>query len=113
MNEPKLELLFKNNLNILIERKQCTQADLARYLGVTRANVNNWCKGITCPKFSLVDKICLFFGITRNELLVLDLSETSEHTPSAVSKRIEALSENNQKLLLKIIESMEGLEDEG
>lgn len=109
----RLEELFPNNLNILLERKNCSQAELARYLDVTRANVSAWCNGVACPKFKYIDKICSFFGITRNELLVLDLSETSEHTPSAVSQRFEGLSENNQKLLLKIIEDMEKMQNEG
>ena len=69
MSEKEFNLIFSKNLNRLLSENDLTQADLAKYVGVTTAAVNTWCKGLKTPRMDKVDIICKFFNIRRSVLM--------------------------------------------
>lgn len=69
MSEQEFNMLFASNLNRFLRESGHTQADLAKYIGVSTASVSNWCNGIKLPRMDKVDKICSYFGITRTDLM--------------------------------------------
>lgn len=69
MSEKEFNLIFSKNLNRLLSQNEKTQADLAKYVGVTTAAVNTWCKGLKTPRMDKVDIICKFFNIRRSVLM--------------------------------------------
>ena len=69
MSENEFNKIFADNLNFYLNLQGHTQADLAKYIGVSTASVSNWCKGIKLPRMDKVDKMCSFFQINRTDLM--------------------------------------------
>ena len=67
--EIKYRRIFSVNLNRMLELYDKTKAELAQYLNVSRVAVANWCRGISDPRMDKLDKICDFFGCSRNDLM--------------------------------------------
>ncbi len=61
--------IFSDNLRYYLDLKQKTQADLAKYIGVSTAATNTWCKGSKVPRIEKIDKICTFLNIKRSDLM--------------------------------------------
>ena len=69
MTEYDLKTVFSKNLNAYLKLAGKTQADLARYLNVSTATVNYWCRGAKSPRMDKADRMCSFFGIRRSDLI--------------------------------------------
>ena len=69
MSEQEFNKVFAQNLNYYLEINEKTQADLAKYVGVSTAAVNTWCKGLKNPRMDKVDKICTFLNVKRSDLI--------------------------------------------
>lgn len=69
MSEQEFNKVFAQNLNYYLEKNEKTQADLAKYVGVSTAAVNTWCKGLKNPRMDKVDKICTFLNVKRSDLI--------------------------------------------
>lgn len=80
MSEKEINRIIADNLVHQMSIHNCTQLELAQYMGVSQATVSNWCKGVKLPRMSKVDKICDFFHINRSDLLVDNRSEASTPT---------------------------------
>ena len=65
---PYMEI-FSKNLRRLLEERGKTQAELARYVGVSKGSVTRWVKGMTDPRTDKVDKMCEFLGCSRADLM--------------------------------------------
>lgn len=61
--------IFSNNLKKFLKEQKKTQLELANFVGISDAAVNNWVKGYKLPRMDKVDKICKFFNIKRSDLL--------------------------------------------
>ena len=70
--------IFSNNLKKFLKEQKKTQLELANFVGISDAAVNNWVKGYKLPRMDKVDKICKFFNIKRS-----DLFETT--TPQSIN----------------------------
>lgn len=68
-NNDKLREIFKINLNYFFNLKGSTQKDLAEFMGVTPATVNEWLKGRKLPRMDKLDMICLYFNVKRSDLM--------------------------------------------
>lgn len=66
-------------------KKQMTQEDMARCLGVTTPAVNKWEKGVSFPDISLLAPIARLLGISTDTLL----SYKAELTDTDVSQMVE------------------------
>lgn len=69
MNEEKIKKVFVKNIQYYLEKKDFTQRELAKFVGVSNTTVNNWVNGYSMPRMNKVDLICSFFGISRSDLL--------------------------------------------
>ena len=69
MSEQEFNIIFSKNLRYYLDINDKTQADLAKYLGVSTAAVNTWCKGLKNPRMDKVDAICTYFNIKRSDLM--------------------------------------------
>lgn len=107
-----------------------TQAELAKYVGVSTAAVNQWCKGIKVPRMDKVDKICKFLLIKRSDLIeehTLDKEQalaerTSLYATALLSKNpayrniieiLNTLSISDMELLKELLESYTSLNTDG
>lgn len=61
--------VFSSNLKRLLKEKNITQLELADYIGVSDASVNNWANGKKMPRMDKVDKICKYLKIKRSDLI--------------------------------------------
>ena len=68
-DKSKLLEIFAKNLVYHLNRKNMSQAELARQMNVTASAVNLWCKGRGMPRMSKIDKICEIMHIRRSDLL--------------------------------------------
>ena len=65
---PFVEVLAKN-IRRLLEEQDKSQAELARYLGVSKTAVTKWVRGLSDPRIDKVDKMCEFFNCSRADLM--------------------------------------------
>ena len=71
---------------ILLTKRQelhLTQEDIAKYVGVTRAAVSKWEKGLSYPDITLLPKLATFFNVSIDTLL--------GYEPQMTKERIEQL----------------------
>jgi len=78
MSESDFNKVFSANLNYYLQLRGHTQAELAKYVGVSTAAVNTWCKGLKNPRMDKTDKICTFLQVKRS-----DLMEDHSYRPAA------------------------------
>ena len=88
--QPKINAVIANNLNRLLSENGKNQADLAEYMGVSQATASNWCKGIKIPRMDKIDRICVYFGCTRSDLM--DPKDAEMQKSSLGTYRIPVLS---------------------
>lgn len=65
----KIQDIFSKNLKNLLESKNKTQLELAKYIGVSNTTINNYVKGYNMPRMDKIDKICEFFNVDRSDLI--------------------------------------------
>ena len=53
----------------MLKERGKTQLELAEFVGVSDASVNNWVNGIKLPRMDKVDKICKFLNVKRSDLI--------------------------------------------
>lgn len=57
------QVIFSENLKALIEERGQTQAQVADSIGVSRATINMWIKGVTFPRMPKVQRLANYFGV--------------------------------------------------
>lgn len=60
---------FRKNFDRLYTEKRCTQEDMAKTLGVSRATVSTWLRGTGFPRADVLDAMAAYFGVSIAELL--------------------------------------------
>lgn len=63
------KLNLSDNIIRLRHEKKLTQEELAVFLGVTKASVSKWEKGIHAPDILLLPQLAAFFDVTVDELI--------------------------------------------
>ena len=69
---------FKDILKQLLLNKNCTQRDLAKYVGVKPNTVCDWLKKGTSPKINHIHMIAKFFNISYDYLFTGTLNTVSD-----------------------------------
>lgn len=62
---------FCLRLRDLRKEKGVSMKELAKEIEVTDAAVSNWENGINEPKLTYIVRLCLFFGVSADYLLVI------------------------------------------
>ena len=70
------ERMVADRIKILREKRQITQAELAKQLGITRAGVNAWEMGISIPSTQYIVELARYFGVSTDYLLGIDHTAT-------------------------------------
>lgn len=60
--------IFAENIEALLKRTGCTQADLVRELGLRQSTVSDWMGGKKYPRVDNLQLLADFFGVARWEL---------------------------------------------
>lgn len=101
MTTQEYNAIFSRNLKKYLNLCKKSQADLARYLDVSTATVNYWCRGSKSPRMDKVDKMCRFLGVKRSDLMEDNLVAAAESSPSSAPKADPILSDRDAALLEK------------
>lgn len=68
---------FKENLKILINRRNLSQTKFANAIGKSPSNVSSWTKGVV-PSIEIIKEIADFFKVSIDELVYKDLEKTAK-----------------------------------
>lgn len=63
------KLNLSDNITRLRHEKKLTQEELADFMGVTKASVSKWEKGINTPDLLLLPQLAAYFDVTVDELI--------------------------------------------
>ena len=63
------ELKLSGNLIYLRKKRGVTQAELASFLGVTKASVSKWETGQSLPDVLILPRLAAYFDVTIDELM--------------------------------------------
>lgn len=100
--------IFGRNLarlrkNVVVGNKFLTQEVLARLLGLSTQQIRKYEKGIDRPSPLVLRKLCKIFGVSGDELLMIEKKPDCTNHVRLCSKHRVQVSENIRLLL-----SMEG-----
>lgn len=101
MTDKDYTKMIGDRILMYLEEQNKTQADLAKYLGVSQTSVSNWVKGRKMPRIDSIDSMCNYFHVPRAALL----DENYIHTNVVIPvKRYESVSAGSLKMLCGISE---------
>ena len=86
-----IKTIFSENLRDKLIAKNRTQAQLAKFLGVSQTSVSHWCNGEVMPRSNMVDRIATFLVCSSDELMT-DHTKEVELAPEDIIA--EELREN-------------------
>ena len=75
--------IFSENLRSLLEQKNKTQRDLAKFIPTTEATVSRWINGTVMPRYKMIDRTCQFLMCSPEDLM-LDKDKTAVLLPEDV-----------------------------
>lgn len=75
--------MFSENLRSLLEQKNKTQRDLAKFIPTTEATVSRWINGTVMPRYKMIDRTCQFLMCSPEDLM-LDKDKTVTLLPEDV-----------------------------
>lgn len=78
-----IKTIFSTNLRNKLIAKNKTQAELARFVGVSQTSVSHWCNGEVLPRANMVDKIAKFLVCSSDELMI-DNEKEAEQAPEDI-----------------------------
>lgn len=99
MSDQEFNEIFSKRLKYYLGKKDMTQADLARLLGVSTQSVTNWCKGSKSPRMDKIDAMCNIFHCRRSDLME-EHKEGSYYLDPETAKKAQEIFENKQLSLL-------------
>lgn len=85
---------FAKNLFYLRKKSGKTQADIALYLEMRPTAISSWEKNESKPRFSVLDKLSNYFGISTGDLLGKDLSDVNLNYRQAGGKNTKNVNLN-------------------
>ena len=83
------EIRLKENIASLRKEKGITQEELAKALGVTNQAVSKWESGQCCPDIQLLPELAVYFGVSTDRILGLEIVNYREDVPAHKSGDIE------------------------
>lgn len=67
--DEKLRLIFSDNLRQFLQLRGKTQADMAKYIGVSTATASDWCNGVKIPRTDKLQAIANWLHIDLDSLM--------------------------------------------
>ena len=87
--------IFRSNLNELMERRDVSQADISRDLGIPQATVSSWCVGTKFPRIDIMQRLADYLGVNISALTKEDGMQDAVDMA-----RLEAMHQNPKLGLL-------------
>lgn len=84
--------MFSKNLTYLRNKSNKTQEFIAKKIGITRQALIKYEKGSSEPKASTLKKIALFYGVTLDLLMTINLAKRKEITHNVLDSKIRILT---------------------
>lgn len=100
---PDIKDIFVDNLKYYLKLRGKTQADLAKYLKVSKPTITNYITGVNLPRMDKVDKICEFLFIRRSDLLEKRKEETNDEEVLLLARDIKSLNREQQEIIISMI----------
>lgn len=111
IDEEKYKRILAKNLTEAMEKRDISQRELARRLGVSSTTVSQWCSGKISPRMNRVDAICKILNLKRSDLM-LSKEEAPAPEPTdediALARRIAALDPYRRQLIEAILNTDPG-----
>lgn len=102
MSEKKQREIFQENLLALLNKKDYSQNEVAKRIGVSPQTFNTWCRGIAIPRMSKIQKLADFFGVDKSQLLDEQTKKDNEESVfSEVDDMTNELFEKHKLLFSK------------
>lgn len=92
---------LSNNIVRLRKSKSITQKELAEYLGITKAAVSKWEKGLSYPDISLLPIIAGYFDISIDDLLGYEPYMEDDEVIRLYKKMIKRFADENFEQVYK------------
>lgn len=75
-NEETMKETFSKNLKYLRQTKpNLSQQAIAEILGISQRSVSNYENGKKLPPFYIIERFCLFFDVSMEEILQTNLND--------------------------------------
>ena len=92
-----------DRIKAMREKNNMTQAELARYLGITRSSVNAWELGISTPSTQYIVELANLFQVSTDYLLNVDVT---------ASISVAGLSERDVNILYELVSRLRELDQQ-
>ncbi len=127
MSEKEQREIFQENLLALLNKKDYSQNEVAKRIGVSPQTFNTWCRGIAIPRMSKIQKLADFFGVDKSQLLDEQtkkdneesiFSEVDDMTNELFEKhkllfsKTKNASVNDMKKIIAIVDTLMGENDD-
>ncbi|WP_347790369.1 helix-turn-helix transcriptional regulator [Solibacillus sp. CAU 1738] len=85
------------SMNFALRRKEMgvTQEQVAQYIGVSKAAVSKWEKGLSYPDITLLPKLATYFNLSIDALLGYEPQMTKEHIQKTYAELAKKFSEKS------------------
>lgn len=100
---PDIKDIFVDNLKYYLKLRGKTQADLAKYLKVSKPTITNYITGVNLPRMDKIDKICQFLYIKRSDLLESKRENVNDEEILLLARDIKSLNREQQEIIISMI----------
>lgn len=69
MSEDLQKIIFRDNLNRILQERRKSQKEVADAIGVSPQTFNTWCQGIAMPRMGKLQLLADYFMINKSDLI--------------------------------------------
>lgn len=105
-----MNIYFVQNLQMFMEKSGITNTELASKLGVSEVAVSRWKSGERNPRSEMIDRMCVIFNCSHNDLMAPNSAEIQEDREcySETMKLLENLNTEGLKEVARFIRNLNG-----
>lgn len=86
MTDEALREIFAKNLRRHMQKNHVSQADLARYMGVSTTTAARWYNGKAIPRIDKIQSICVWLGVKKTDLLEVKTHPSDPEMPAGYAR---------------------------
>lgn len=105
-----MNIYFVQNLQMFMEKSGISNTELANKLGVSEVAVSRWKSGERNPRSEMIDRMCVIFNCSHNDLMAPNSAEIQEDREcySETLKLLENLNTEGLKEVARFIRNLNG-----
>lgn len=106
------KMVFSKNLKTLLEKKNLSQVELSKILGVSESSVGKWLLQKSMPRMTIIEKLAQYFQVdktyffkdTNNELPELTEKNNKDFPQiRAIQRAMTNVDEEKRNRMLKVL----------